>query len=153
MKHKSVAHNSTWRNLFHTATAKSRLWTFYRLYLPFLTVELSFIVRTMDSLQLSSEFRKWRAGAAVRIAQNVRAEWRLIDRWRLYSDGRFYSGLSSLFYDTRVIFKAWGTKQKALLRNINYEIKWNADLMQLGNFIHVFLARRVSGTYAHHQEH
>ena len=25
--------------------------------------------------------------------------------------------------------------------------------MQLGNFIAVFLARHVSGTYAHHQEH
>jgi len=25
--------------------------------------------------------------------------------------------------------------------------------MQLGNFIDVFLARRVSSTYAHHQEH
>ena len=34
-----------------------------------------------------------------------------------------------------------------------HEIRWNASLMQLGNFIHVFLARRVSGTYAHHQEH
>ena len=29
-----------------------------------------------------------------------------------------------------------------------YEIKWNANLMQLGNFIGVFLARHVSGTYA-----
>jgi len=26
-------------------------------------------------------------------------------------------------------------------------------LMQLGNFIDVFLARHVSGTYAHHQEY
>ena len=34
-----------------------------------------------------------------------------------------------------------------------YEIKCNANLMQLGNFIDVFLARHVSGTYAHHQEH
>jgi len=25
--------------------------------------------------------------------------------------------------------------------------------MQLGNFIGVFLARHISGTYAHHQEH
>lgn len=31
---------------------------FCRLHLPFLTVEFSFIVRTIDSLQLSSEFRK-----------------------------------------------------------------------------------------------
>ena len=34
-----------------------------------------------------------------------------------------------------------------------YEVKWNATLMQEGNFIDVFLARHVSGTYAHHQEH
>jgi len=33
------------------------------------------------------------------------------------------------------------------------EIKLKANLMQLGNFIDVFLARHVSGTYAHHQEH
>jgi len=32
-------------------------------------------------------------------------------------------------------------------------IKRNANSMQLGNFIDVFLARHVSGTYAHHQEH
>ena len=33
------------------------------------------------------------------------------------------------------------------------EVMWNANLMQLGNFIDVFLARHVSGTYADHQEH
>ena len=32
-------------------------------------------------------------------------------------------------------------------------IMWNANLMQQANFIGVFLARHVSGTYAHHQEH
>ena len=34
-----------------------------------------------------------------------------------------------------------------------YEIMRNASLMQQGNFIDVFLARHVSGAYAHHQEH
>ena len=29
---------------------------------------------------------------------------------------------------------------------------WNANLMQQGNFINIFLARHVSGTCAHHQE-
>ena len=38
-------------------------------------------------------------------------------------------------------------------RNYTYEIIWNANLMQQGNFIDVFLARYVSGTYGHHQEH
>ena len=33
------------------------------------------------------------------------------------------------------------------------EIMCNANLMQQGNFINVFLARHVSGIYAHHQEH
>jgi len=32
------------------------------------------------------------------------------------------------------------------------EIIWNANLMQQGNFIDVFLARQASGTYAYHQE-
>jgi len=32
------------------------------------------------------------------------------------------------------------------------EIMWNANLMQQGNFIDIFLARYVLGTYAHHQE-
>ena len=39
------------------------------------------------------------------------------------------------------------------LNDKNTEIKWNVNLMQLGNFIDVFLVRHVSGTYAHHQEH
>jgi len=38
-------------------------------------------------------------------------------------------------------------------QQIRYRVKWNANLMQLGNFIDVFLARYVSHTYAHHQEH
>jgi len=33
------------------------------------------------------------------------------------------------------------------------ELKRNANLMKLGNFIDVFLPRHVSGTYTHHQEH
>ena len=33
-----------------------------------------------------------------------------------------------------------------------HEIKLNANLIQLGNFIDVFLARTVSGIYVHHQE-
>ena len=36
--------------------------------------------------------------------------------------------------------------------HLPHEIIWNTNLMQLGNFIDVFLARHVSGTYAHHQE-
>jgi hypothetical protein len=30
---------------------------------------------------------------------------------------------------------------------------WNANLMQQGTFIDIFLAQHVSGTYAHHLEH
>ena len=37
--------------------------------------------------------------------------------------------------------------------HLPHEIMWNANLMQQGNFIDMFLARHVSGTYAHHQEH
>jgi len=37
--------------------------------------------------------------------------------------------------------------------HLPHEITYNANLMQLGNFINVFLARHVSGTYARHQEH
>jgi hypothetical protein len=32
-----------------------------------------------------------------------------------------------------------------------YEIIWNANLMQQGDFLNVFLARHVWGIYAHHQ--
>jgi len=42
---------------------------------------------------------------------------------------------------------------KTNLTSLINEVKWNANLMQQGNFIDVFLARHVSGTYAHHQEH
>ena len=37
--------------------------------------------------------------------------------------------------------------------HLPHEIMCNATLMQQGNFVHVFLARHVSGAYAHHQEH
>ena len=40
-----------------------------------------------------------------------------------------------------------------LLKIHQCEITWNANLMQQGNFINIFLAQRVSGTYTHHQEH
>jgi len=46
-----------------------------------------------------------------------------------------------------------GLFEGCLTMQIPHEIKWNANLMQLGNFIDVFLARHVSGTYARHQEH
>ena len=35
---------------------------------------------------------------------------------------------------------------------MSYKIIWNANLMQQGNFVNVFLAWHVSGIYAHHQE-
>jgi len=55
--------------------------------------------------------------------------------------------LFSLFF--RRILKFEG----CLTVPLPHEIKWNANLMQVGNFIDVFLTRHVSGTYAHHQEH
>ena len=30
---------------------------------------------------------------------------------------------------------------------------WNANFMQQGNFMDIFLARHVSGTYVHHQDY
>ena len=37
--------------------------------------------------------------------------------------------------------------------HLSHEIMSNANLMQQGNFIDIFLALHVSGAYAHHQEH
>jgi len=45
------------------------------------------------------------------------------------------------------------TLEGCLTVHLPHEIKWNDNLMQLGNFIDVFLTRHVSGTCAHHQEH
>ena len=45
------------------------------------------------------------------------------------------------------------TREGCLTVHLPHEIMWNANLMRQGNFIDVFLARHVSGTYAHHQEH
>jgi len=47
-------------------------------------------------------------------------------------------------------FTKWNTYNT---NNELIEIKWNASLIQQGNFIDVFLDRHASGTYAHHQEH
>jgi len=44
-------------------------------------------------------------------------------------------------------------KFRILDLHLSYKINRNANLMQLGNFIDVFLVRHVSGTYVHHQEH
>ena len=37
--------------------------------------------------------------------------------------------------------------------HLPHEMIWNASLMRQANFIEIFLAWHVSGTYAHHQEH
>ena len=69
-----------------------------------------------------------------------------------------------LFPVLKLLMSAFKTRSKTVqitCRNLqadrlilwSQEIKWNANLMQLGNFIDVFLPRHVSGTYAHHQEH
>ena len=42
---------------------------------------------------------------------------------------------------------------KWFIKEMTNEIMWNANLMQQGNFIDVFLAWHVSGTYTYHQEH
>jgi len=36
---------------------------------------------------------------------------------------------------------------------VYYEMMWNANLMQQGNFVDIYLARHASGIYAHHQAH
>jgi len=59
-------------------------------------------------------------------------------------------------FSKREVFKIDDTKlniEGCLTVHLPHEIKLNANLMQQGNFIDVFLARHVSGTYAHRQEH
>jgi len=51
------------------------------------------------------------------------------------------------------IFYYTDSSEKSRQTFIIHEIKWNVNLMQIGTFIDVFLARQVSGTYDHHQEH
>jgi len=51
------------------------------------------------------------------------------------------------------LLEVGGKLEGCLTVYLPHEIMWNANLMQLGSFIDVFLARHVSGTYAHHQEH
>ena len=51
------------------------------------------------------------------------------------------------------ITKAANSHSVCVILTAFHEIKLNANLMQLGNFIDVFLVRHISGTYAHHQEH
>ena len=68
--------------------------------------------------------------------------------------------ISSIMIFVRSFTKVYPAVQKGTtdswlwLNWLQYsEIMWNTNLMQIGNFIDVFLARHVSGTYAHHQEH
>ena len=53
----------------------------------------------------------------------------------------------------RMSLEMYRDLEGCLTVHLRREILLNANLMQLGNFIDVFLARHVSGTYAHHQEH
>jgi len=70
-----------------------------------------------------------------------------------------------IFHETSDLDWSFGTTQEdsgsgrgnklegPLTLHLPHEIKWNANLLQQGNFIDVCLARHVSGTYAYHQEH
>ena len=60
---------------------------------------------------------------------------------------------STRHYTIRVNTKQSSKLEGSLTVHFPHEIIWNANLMQQGNFNGVFLARHVSGTYAHHQEH
>ena len=63
-----------------------------------------------------------------------------------------YCTLKSCRFD-KIYTNYYDTLEGCLTVHFSHEIKRNANLMQIGNFIDVFLARHVSGTYAHHQEH
>ena len=52
----------------------------------------------------------------------------------------------------QLITSGKSTEKSEHTRNFTTKLQ-NTNLLQLGNFIDVFLARHVSGTYAHHQEH
>jgi len=54
---------------------------------------------------------------------------------------------------TYVIIVTYFLVEGCLTMHLPHEIMWNTNVTQQGNFIDKFLARHVSGTYAHHQEH
>ena len=65
-----------------------------------------------------------------------------------------YSLFGEFSAETRISEGSWKPTllEGCLTMHLPHEIIWNANLMQQGDFINVFLARHVSGTYAHHQE-
>jgi len=69
---------------------------------------------------------------------------------------KVYPGLKEKYhvrsYNNHMKEQVTRPTKRCLVLLIN-EITWNDNLIKLGNFIDVFLARHVSGTYAHHQEH
>ena len=62
-----------------------------------------------------------------------------------------FKWFSHFIYLTRIVYAFLNFPKCP--NHLIFEIIWNANLMQQGNFIDVFLARHVSGTYIHHQEH
>ena len=76
--------------------------------------------------------------------------------FKLMSTGSYYvllhTDLPGFEASPEVILQWWSTTAFIQLTQQN-GITLNANLMQQGNFIDVFLARHVPGTYAHHQEH
>jgi len=83
-------------------------------------------------------------------------------KWRASVDFTFKSQLFCSMINCNVLrafLKSHVTPKKRtflfegyLTVHLPHEIKWNANLMQLCNFIDVFLARHVSGIHTHHQE-
>ena len=52
----------------------------------------------------------------------------------------------------QIVFVSINESSVDLSDILHPEIKLNTNLMQLGNFIYVFLAVHISGTYGHRQE-
>jgi len=72
----------------------------------------------------------------------------------IHTIGRRGLDSSGSRYGQVVDFSEHGNKLVGCLTvHLPQEIKRNASLVQLGNFTDAFLARHVSGTYAHHEEH
>ena len=125
----------------------------------------SLVVATLMSLNSNSPYKGLDRAFCIRMKSTLTKRgchfkssgYRVSSVWMLCfqfkSQTPTATGLKHLYRNWGKRLKYESTMRVVLTVHLTREIMWNGNLMQQGNFINVFLARHVSGTSAHHQEH
>jgi hypothetical protein len=102
--------------------------------------------RSCAELEIETNVKGQRVGKKKKEAKGVKGENPNMRSWKVFKSLRLFTEPNAETEENK-------RRERGRKKERKKEIMWNANLMQQGNFIDIFLARHVSGTYAHHQEH